>query len=115
MKVICKFNAPSNVPDNIPNDFDFGLCTGKEYTVMGMLTFKGSNNLHFLVDENGRLSWFPFQIFTISNNEVPENWFININVDDIHVDYLNLLCFDELCNKKDFFNQLLERDEEAIF
>ena len=64
--------------------------------------------------ENGRPSWFPYQIFSIVNNELPANWFVKINIGNDYVDYRNLFGFDELCNKEDFFNQLLERDEEAM-
>jgi len=114
MKVICKYNDPSNLPNGIPDSFDFGLEIGKEYLVTGILTFKQSDDLYFLVDENGRPSWFPFQIFETINNELPKNWFVKINVGNDYVDYKNLIGFNELCNEDDFFNQLLERDEEAM-
>ena len=114
MKVLCRINDPSSVSNNIPDNFDYGLEIGKEYLVMGMLTFKKSNNLYFLIDENGRPSWFPFQIFDILNNELPDNWFVKVNINNEYVDYFNLIGFAELCNKEDFFNQLLERDEEVM-
>jgi len=114
MKVICKYNDPSNLLGGIPDNFDYGLEISKEYLVMGILTFKYSNNLYFLVDENGRPSWFPYQIFETINNEIPQNWFIKVNVENDFVDYQNLIGFNELCNKEDFFNQLLERGEEAM-
>ncbi|PVD49350.1 hypothetical protein DC498_25465 [Terrimonas sp.] len=114
MKVICKYNDPSNLPSGIPDNFDYGLELSKEYLVMGVLTFKQSNNLYFLIDENSRPSWFPYQIFETVTNELPANWFVKINIGDDYVDYQNLIGFDELCNKEDFFNQLLERDEEAM-
>ena len=114
MKIVCKFNDPSNVPSDIPHDFDYGLEVNKKYLVMGVLTFKTSNNLYYLIDENGRPSWFPFQIFESLENMLPQNWFIKINIGNDYVDYQNLFGFDELCNNEDYFNQLLERDEEAM-
>ena len=114
MKVICKHNDPSNLPSGIPNNFDYGLEINKEYLVTGILNFKQSNDLYFLVDESGRPSWFPFQIFETVNNKLPKNWFVKINVGNDYVDYKNLIGFNELCNDDDFFNQLLERDEEAM-
>ena len=78
MKVICKYNDPSNLPNAIPDNFDYGLELSKEYLVMGILTFKQSNNLYFLVDEGGSPSWFPYQIFEIVNNQLPTNWFVKI-------------------------------------
>ena len=114
MKVICKHNDPSNLPSGIPDNFDYCLEINKEYLVTGILTFKQSNDLYFLVDESGRPSWFPFQIFETINNELPKNWFIKINVGNGYVDYKNLIGFNELCNDEDFFNQLLERNETAM-
>lgn len=114
MKVICKYNDPTNLPSGIPDNFDYGLEINKEYLVTGILTFKQSDDLYFLVDESGRPSWFPFQIFEIINNKLPKIWFIKINVRNDYVDYKNLIGFNELCNNDAFFNQLLERDEEAM-
>jgi hypothetical protein len=114
MKVICKHNAPDNTPSHIPNNFDFGLELGKEYLVMGLLTFKLSNDLYFLIDEGGRPSWFPNQIFKVVSNDLPHNWFVRINVGNDYVDYQNLIGFDELCNEEGFFEQLLERHDYAM-
>ncbi len=114
MKVVCRYNNPSNLPKGIPDNFDYGLELSKEYLVMGVLTFKQSNDLYFLVDENGSPSWFPYQIFEIVSNELPANWFVKINIGNDYVDYQNLFGFNELCNKEDFFNQLLEREEETM-
>ena len=68
MKVKCLYNDPSNVGEGIPNDFDYGLEINKEYLVMGIMTFKKSDNLYFLIDEDSRPGWFPHQIFEIESN-----------------------------------------------
>jgi len=114
MKVICKYNDPDNVPNGISSNFDFGLKLGKEYLVMGLLTFKLSNDLYYLVDEGGRPSWFPNQIFEVLGNCLPYSWYMKINIGDDCVDYKNLIGFSELCNEQDFFNRLLEREEKAM-
>lgn len=114
MKVICRYNDPSSIPDNIPDNFDYGLELSKEYLVMGILTFKESNNLYLLVDESGRPSWFPYQIFEIINSSLPSGWVVKINIDDDCVDYKNLIGYNELCSQDDYFNKLLERDESAM-
>ena len=114
MKVKCLYNDPSNVGEGIPNDFDYGLEINKEYLVMGIMTFKKSDNLYFLIDEDSRPGWFPHQIFEIESNELPFNWFVRINKDNKHTDYRNLIGFAELCNDEDFFNKLLERDESTL-
>lgn len=114
MKIICKYNNSLNLPDTIPTDFDYGLYLEKEYLVMGLLTFKKNNDIHYLIDENGSPSWFPFQIFEIKDNSLPKEWFVKINVNNEYVDYKNLMGFDELCNDEDFYDQLLDRDKEAM-
>lgn len=114
MKIICKYNDPEKVSDNIPDNFDYGLELGKEYFVMGILTFKDSDNLYFLTDSNSKPSWFPSQIFEISNNKLSDSFSVRINLEDDNVDYRNLIGFDELCNDNEYFNLLLLRDEEAM-
>lgn len=98
----------------LPIIFDYGLEINKEYLVMGIMTFKKSDNLYFLIDEDSRPGWFPHQIFEIESNELPFNWFVRINKDNKHTDYRNLIGFAELCNDEDFFNKLLERDEATL-
>lgn len=114
MKIKCIYNDPENTPKGIPNDFDYGLELGKEYLVMGVMTYKSSNNVYFLIEENLRPAWFPFQIFKIIKNDFPKDWYLYINVSDKYSDCYNLIGFEELCNNNSFFNKLLERDEEAM-
>jgi hypothetical protein len=114
MKVICILNDPSKVEDKISDNFDYGLKIGNEYIVMGILTFKDSTLLYYLVDENGKPSWFPNQIFNIIDNQFPHNWFLKINENRDDVDFYNLIGFNELCNETNYFNSLLERDEIAL-
>lgn len=114
MKVVCIYNDPSNVMSGIPDNFDYGLEIKKEYLVMGITTFKESDNLYYLVDENGRPSWFPYQIFKIIENDLPSSWFICVNSDNVYTDYKNLIGFNELCNNEDYFNNLLEREPESL-
>ena len=112
--MICNFNDPFDVPKDYPNDFDYGLEIGKEYIVMGILTFKTSNHLYVLIDENSRPSWFPYQIFKIVDNAFPQNWFVKINDTREDTDFYNLIGFDELCNEENFYNRLIEREDEAM-
>lgn len=103
MKVRCLYNNPFNLLPAIPDNFDYGLEVNKQYLVMGMMTFKQSDNLYFLVDENSRPGWFPYQIFDMKSNKLPSDWFVKINEGNDYVDYQNLIGFDELCNDEDFF------------
>jgi len=114
MKVTCNYNDPSNLPDGVPGDFDYGLELDKEYIVMGIASFKKSNCLYYLIDENGRPSWFPFQLFNTCDNSLPKNWFIHVNQDERSSDISSLWGFDELCNDEMYFDKLMDRDELAM-
>lgn len=114
MKVICNYNDPTNLPDEFPDDFDYGLELGKEYMVMGIAVYKGSNCLYFLIDENTRPNWFPFLLFDISDNSLPQNWFVKVNGEKDNSDIYSLCGYEELCNDVEYYDKLVERDNEAM-
>lgn len=114
MKVICNYNDPLSLPEGIPDDFDYGLEIGKEYIVMGIITYKGSNCLYYLVDTNGRPGWFPFMIFSLKENILPSNWFLKVNGDKENSDIFSLIGFEELCNDILYYDNLTNREEEAM-
>jgi hypothetical protein len=114
MKVKCIYNNPEEISPTIPNNFNYGLVLGKEYIVLGLMCFKKSNTLYFLVDEENRPGFFPFQIFEIIENRIPINWHLKINVNNEFVDYSYIMGFDELCNDEEFYNNLLLRNKEAL-
>jgi hypothetical protein len=113
MTIRCKYNNPDTVPESIPNNFDYGLIIHKEYLVMGIVVFKKSKDTYFLIDESGKPSWFPFQIFEIIENVIPNNWYYIINNDYDYVDFHSLLSYKEFCDFE-YFNLLLERDNDAM-
>lgn len=114
MKVKCLINIPENLPEGIPDDFDYGLELGKEYIVMGIVTYKSSQVPYFLVDENGRPSWFPHQLFDLIENTIPGNWFLKINGVTEYSDIYSILGFEELCQDETYFDQLQDRVSGAM-
>lgn len=75
MKLRCLYNNPETVPEGISGNFSHGLVLEKEYMVMGItLTTDG---IQFLVDQDGRPSWFPEGIFELTDNSLPDSWFYN--------------------------------------
>lgn len=75
MKVRCLYNNPETVPEGISENFNYGLVLEKEYTVMGITLTAGE--IQFLIDEDGRPSWFPENIFELTENSMPNSWFYN--------------------------------------
>ena|SRR3989344_9689171 len=114
MKVICKFNDPLRLPVDFPNNFDYGLEVEKEYLVMGMALYRNDNNLHYLVDDNSRPNWFPYQIFIISDNSLPNDWFIKIKENKEQTDIHTIWGFYELCNDERYYDLLIDRDKAAL-
>lgn len=124
MRVICKHTTSKGfdlkeVTTVFTNSFDYnfggsGLELLKEYFVMGIAVYKDSNCLYYLLDTYGRPNWFPYLLFDISDNSIPPNWFIRMNGKRADSDIYGLWGFNELCNDDDYYDQLADRNEEAM-
>jgi len=124
MKVICKqttsegFNL-KEVTSVLSNEFDYtfggyGLELNKEYIIMGIVLYKDSNCLYYLIDVNGRPGWFPFLLFDVSDNSLPANWFTKVISKKESTPVYCLIGFEELCKEEDFYHNLIEREETAM-
>lgn len=124
MKVLCKQTTSKGfdlkqVTTVFSNDFDYtfggyGLELGKQYLVMGIATYKDSNCQYYLLDVNGKPEWFPFLLFEISDNSLPQNWFVRISGEKESSDLFSIYGFEELCNDVFFYDRLAEREEVAM-
>ena len=124
MKIICKKTTSKGFDLNevttvLSQNFDYtfggsGLEMGKEYLVMGIAVYKDSNCVYFLVDTAGRPNWFSHLLFEVLDNSVPANWFVRVNGKRADSDVYSHVGFDELCNNEMYYDQLVNRDEEAI-
>jgi hypothetical protein len=122
MKVICKKTSSADfdlkeVKTVLSNDFDYtyggyGLELNKMYLIMGIATYVGSNCIYYLIDVNGKPDWFPYLLFEIVINELPENWFFNSNFPETDISWV--LGYYELCNISEHYNNLLEREESSL-
>ena len=124
MRAICKQTTShgfdlKEVTTVLSNNFDYsyggyGLELDKEYFVMGIAMYQDSNCLYYLIDTNGDPDWFPYLLFDITDNSIPRKWFTKVNGKNDDMDIYSLFGFDELCNDSDFYDQLLEREGEAM-
>jgi hypothetical protein len=120
MKVICKENKATNLdPKEVTivhsNDTYFPVTKGGEYIVMGMVIYKTSNCIYYLVNNLGRPHWIPYQLFDISDNQLPPHWFMKIFDKKTSPGGLFYLSgFDELCNNDDFHDALIESEQWAL-
>ncbi|MFZ1528238.1 MAG: hypothetical protein WAT19_05795 [Ferruginibacter sp.] len=124
MKVICKQTTSQGfdlkeVISVFSNDFDYsyggyGLELGREYFIMGIVTYQNNNCLYYLIDVNGKPDWFPYVLFEMTDNSIPRSWFIKVYGKNDDTDIYSLCGFNELCNENNFYDQLLERNERAM-
>lgn len=91
----------------------FELEIGTNYFVYGIIIWKGV--LHYLViDQEGNLpSWYPAEIFHVSNNLLPLEWYFNYYSELDH-DISAIWGYKELVVDEDHFDNLIERESEAI-
>ena len=115
MKVVCKFNDPNSVQSGVPDNFDYGLEIEKEYWVMGVVL--AENQLWYLVDENSRPGFYPFQLFQILDPSIHSGWNIKLyeKDDGIFPFYkIAIWGYSELCFDETHYEKLVERDSEAL-
>lgn len=114
MIVLSKYTDPTNVPNGIPNDFNFGLEQNKEYLVLS--TLFTDNQCWYLVDENGKPNFFPYQIFEIKDNKLNIGYFNLISWED-EVYPLNkkfIWGYQEICFDKKHYENLIDRKSDAL-
>ena len=115
MKVICKYNDPDNAPSGVPDSFNFGLELEKEYLVMGMVI--AEKQLWYLVDENSKPSFFPYQLFEVIDSSVSVNWHFKLYSDDDGIfpfDKEAMWGYSELCFDESHYEQLVDRESSAL-
>lgn len=124
MRIICKQTTSEGfdlkeVTTVFSNNFDYsfgghGLELRKEYIVMGTLLYKDTNCLYYLIDVNGRPDWFPYLLFDVSDNTLPENWFMRIDGKKQSNGVYCIWGFEELCNEDNFYEHLIDRNDQAM-
>ena len=115
MKVKCKYNDPDNIQPGIPNNFNFGLELEKEYLIMGMVL--AEKQLWYLIDEKGKPSFYPFQLFQVTDSSISSKWYFKLYHQDdglFPFDKIAMWGYLELCNNENHYEQLLDREQSAL-
>ncbi len=115
MKVLCKHNDPDNISSEVPNNFDFGLELEKEYLVMGIVL--AEKQLWYLIDEKGKPSFYPFQLFQVTETLMNSNWYFKLyNEDDGIFPFGKeaMWGYLELCFDNSHYEQLIDREQDAL-
>ena|SRR5580765_7940000 len=119
MKVVCKKNTAkgldlSEVTTICSHEVRYPLILEKEYIVMGMVIYKDSNCIYYLLDEYDKPDWVPYMLFEISHNELSPNWFVKLFDKEGFGDLFYLSGFYEMCNDGNYHDDLIEREKYAL-
>ena len=92
----------------------FGLVINKEYVVMGMIL--GEGVLDYLIDDGGYVSAYPYPLFEVLDNQLPQSWYFRSLKDtDKNYPYQEAIWgYYELAFDDDHYEKLVEMDEESI-
>lgn len=117
MKVICIYNTGdayknSVMPDGFFKTSQYGLELGKEFFVMGIVLFE--NLIMYLVDDNGKPGWYPFQLFKISDNAIASKWHFKIVSPNESSTIQAIWGYFELCFQEGHYDQLLDLEEDSM-
>ena len=114
MKILCKYNNPDNVPQNVPQ-FNFGLELEKEYLIMGMML--ANKQLWYMIDENGKPDFYPYQLFRVTDASMNPNWYFKLyDTDDKIFPFEKEFVwgYTELVFDESHYEQLVDREEDAL-
>lgn len=106
MKVICN---ESNI--------ERGFYLGEEYIVLAIHSYRYTQDapphLSYLIDSEGNDPiWGYSELFDISDNRVPKNWFLRIYPPDT-VGTVYIFGFYEIVHDEHFYDKLFDGDKEA--
>lgn len=121
MKAICKKDVIRDaelreVTSHKVEKYDYSseIEIGKEYRVMGLMLPDDRNCLYYLIDDDDRPWWHPYLLFDISDNSLPDNWYIKVSQKEYLGGIYYLSGFYELCNDPDYYVALIERKAYAV-
>lgn len=93
---------------------EFDLELGKDYSVYGISWWSGVV-FFLLLGEGGYPRWCPSELFTITQNTIPADWFFATFLDGQKNGLQAILSYDEMVNSLDeHYDALLEYEPEAI-
>jgi len=87
---------------------------GREYIVMGIFLREGV--LGYLIDDGGVISTYPYQLFEVTDNKLPADWYFRaFTREDDRFPYQEAVWgYYELCFEDNHYEQLVEREEQAM-
>ncbi|MDR3413002.1 MAG: hypothetical protein P4L87_18965 [Formivibrio sp.] len=117
MRVICNSNSGKSISNRYLNlgfnvNSIFSVLIGKEYEVFAMSLWSQALFI-LLADENHLPSWFPLDLFSLSNPDLPGGWSFSSDLDNAN-GLQALWGYERLITDTSHYDGLLERDPEAL-
>src|SRR5688500_190576 len=118
MKVLCTADDGNCLTDKhfeagyTPSS-EFDLDIGKEYVVYGICIWKGLLS-YLLMGEGLHPHWYPSELFSITQRELPPDWYFAYFGDSDGRDLQALWGYYELINSEDHFDELSELEKDAL-
>jgi hypothetical protein len=118
LRVTCKNNTAEGLSQQYlsssgdTSETKYAISINKEYPVFAMCVSK--NNIQvLLVDENQMPSWFPVELFSITNPTLPAEWFFSAYTKE-DAALQAIFGYEHIVKDAFHYKSLLERDETAL-
>jgi hypothetical protein len=117
MRVLCNAKKARMSPKERPmaafeTESEFDLTISKEYTVFATAIWD-TMILLLLADDYGLPNWHPVEIFSLTENRLPDDWFFSTTVANEH-GVQAILGYKRLIEDPTHYEALLERDQSAL-
>jgi hypothetical protein len=117
MQVLCIANRGAALSASYPAlgntpRSEFHVQIGREYKVFAVAIYIGATLL-LLADDDHLPNWYPLDLFSISQAQIPSDWFATAyrgNEGGLQF----LLGYERLVSDESHYDALLERDPEAL-
>jgi len=91
---------------------EYDVSVGKEYEVFGVAVWR-SIILLLLLDDGNLPDWYPVELFSVADAQLPEDWFFSVSVANEH-GVEAIWGYDHLVRTPSHYEALLERDPSAL-
>lgn len=118
MKVVCRANSGSQLAQHYKVLGPFpqaraNLTIDREYLVVAMSLWESRLNV-LVADDNGRPKWYALELFSTSDNHIPDEWLFASTPCDSQPDLRAVWGYEELILDPGHYVALMEGDYTAL-
>jgi hypothetical protein len=118
MRVLCTAKSGESLSVNhyehgYTPSTDFDLEIGKDYIAYGISLWNGLL-VYLVVGEGLHPHWYPAELFTVSENKLPDDWFFAYFAEKDGAEINAIWGYNELVNNEVHFDGVSNLDQDAI-